>query len=248
MINTFLSNLSNQKAHLVYCSFFALSFFVQFICMYTSCKKNNFNRNQTKWMLVFIPISYIGGLVICRILSLILAFAIPCNSAAAYAPYLMIYGLILAPKIKISRWHCCDIVAPVYIMARATLILGCLFPGCCYGPSVSWGLFRHHLETTVVPVRLFESIASLLLCTILCVIQKKWFQKPAGIITAWSTIVFGALGYLTDMIRINEVKLFGMTSCDGINAILTMIAGLVLLYIVDKKQTSETTVISNLSI
>lgn len=241
MINNLIISISNRDAHLIYCGFFVLSFIVQFISMWIICKKKSLDREMVKWMLAFAPVAYIGGLLICRILTIIVPFAVPCNSAAAFLPYLVLYGFVLAPRMKVDRFECYDMVVPVYLVTRATLILGCIFPGCCYGPSVPWGIYSHWTKTTVFPVRLVESMATFLLCVFLHILDSKKLYKKRGMKTVCAVIAFGVLGFFTDIVRVNEVKLIGMTSADGINAILTICAGLTLLYLIEREQQPVTT-------
>ncbi|MBQ2905928.1 MAG: prolipoprotein diacylglyceryl transferase [Peptococcaceae bacterium] len=147
--------------------------------------------------------------------------------------YLLCATIIISKYLRYDILEIADIAALAYLPARAINVIGCTVEGCCQGVPAEWGLYSAILRTNVVPVQLYESVAIFVIWSVLNLLYKHHRFSCNGKCAAYCLIFFGGLNVFTDIFTYIQPKLIYMLSVEGIFAFLTMVIGLIMLYILD---------------
>ena len=135
-----------------------------------------------------------------------------------------------------------DFIAPLLAIFHGVTHIGCIFPGCCHGYPMEWGIYSNEVSAVCFPSQPLEAASSLLTAGILLFMMKKNVQ--AGKLYAWYLIMFGGSRFLWEFLRDNEKFGLGISEL-AIHALTAFIVGwivwIVLTVIDRKRRTHEAT-------
>ena len=154
------------------------------------------------------------------------------NLGIAFAVFVPLAALLLK-LCRVPVLEGLDLLIPVFVLGRGIGILGCLFTGCCHGAPVSWGIYSHHAETTVLPAPLFDTLLSAALSIGLWLNKKR---KP-GEIAVCTIAGFGLLRYVIDVLRDNE-KAFSLFGTEGLFGIVYFLTGMIFRFLLSHTKSS----------
>ncbi|MBF0504351.1 MAG: prolipoprotein diacylglyceryl transferase [Candidatus Omnitrophica bacterium] len=85
-------------------------------------------------------------------------------------------GVWFARRKKLFLKPVMDLVAPYIALGQSIGRIGCFFNGCCYGRSVSWGIYYPVHGARLHPTQLYETAGLFLIFLILKEAQKKKYE------------------------------------------------------------------------
>ena len=119
-----------------------------------------------------------------------------------------------------------DFIAPLLAIFHGVTHIGCIFPGCCHGYPMSWGLYSNEVGAVCFPSQPLEACSSLLIAVVLLFMVKKNVQQ--GKLYAWYLILFGGTRFVWEFLRDNEKIWLGISEL-AIHALIALIVGLAVL-------------------
>lgn len=231
-LNRFLLSLPHENRRLLYSGFGTCMHIVMLAFLIIQARRTGLNGKNVFRLLVSYYVAFFMGTTACNVLGELTNSLIPrINLGVAFLVFLLVHSL-LTWLLKANARLFLDIAVPVFILGRGIGIIGCLFPGCCHGFPVSWGIYSHNAGTTVVPTVLIDMLASYLIVAYLLFAARK-LHAP-GMLAAKGILLFGALRYTVDVLRDNH-KVFSMVSVEGVCGVLYVLIGLILWYIYDSR-------------
>lgn len=151
-------------------------------------------------------------------------------------------------KNRLPLWKVADIWAPSIAIGHAIGRLGCFCAGCCYGRpagELPWSVTFDHPETLAVmnvplhPTQLYESGAEFLNFLFLVVLRKR--QSFNGQLFWLYILNYSVIRTLVELFRGDEARGFilqGISTSQGISAVMFLAAIAMLLYLRNKQQIS----------
>lgn len=145
------------------------------------------------------------------------------------------------PKKTVSFRDTMDLMIPGSFLVFASIKLGCMFRGCCWGVECSPGVFSPYLQTTVFPIQIFES------ATIVAIVIGSYFIKQTrfyrrGMAGPLAAFLYGLARFFWEFFRwySPETRHFflGFTLWQ-IFCILVLIVAGIWLFVLYKTQPSE---------
>ena len=234
-INSFLRNISPEVRTMTWYIFIVLLVVVACIMVGVYRFKKNKAWKQAMVSAILTLAAFAAVIAVAMLVENLTNEVILLSGVTYYIPYICCASFILSKYLKRSFFETADIVALAYLSGRGVNIIGCTVAGCCQGAPAEWGIYSSVLNENVIPVQLYESMA---IFVIWFMLNRKYWRKEllySGRCTALILILFGGLNAFTDIFTYIQPKLVYMLSVEGIFAFLTMCAGLVILYLVDKK-------------
>jgi len=165
------------------------------------------------------------------------------------------FALWLLRRNKIPAWKTADIIGPALALGHGFGRLGCFSAGCCYGSecAVPWGVtfqneYAHNLtgiplNTLLHPTQLYESFLNFTNFLILFFILRK--KRFDGQVISFYIINYSIIRYVVEFFRgdhearvyfIQNTSPYLSVSYPQLFSILGLFAGLILLFILKKKQ------------
>lgn len=234
-INAVLMGIPAESRTLLYNGFGFVMHIVMVVFLIIRARRMLLNGASILKLFTTFYVAFFVGNFACNKLGVLTNGLIPkINLGVAFLFFLLTFVLLIRfCKAPIRPFL--DNAIPVFILGRGIGIIGCLFTGCCHGFEAEWGIYSNITKTTVVPTVLFDMLLSYAIAGYICLPGKKC---PApGNCAAKGILLFGVLRYTIDVLRDNN-KLFGMVTAEGICGIIYVLAGLIMLYVIDKKHTA----------
>lgn len=239
VINGFLIRLSDDTRNILYNAFVAIWFLTLFSLTLINCKKIKISTQNSMAASAITVITLTVFGTVANIVEDGLNMPILMSSSVLYyVPFLIVCVYSASKFIDCEKGELVDAIAISYFGARTAFLPACMFAGCCQGAEVTWGIYSAFSRAYVVPVQEIEYLISIVIC-ILIQYYRKNSLSAKGKSAAFCLILFGFLNFVTDIFSIGYRKVFCTTSVEGIYAFLTMIIGLVLLYLIDNKKLQE---------
>lgn len=234
LINQFLRNLSQPIAMDIYYLFRVAGFVVHVpLLIFVSGK-----MGLRKWK----NVSMFSGCVLLSTFTILTAVGVENshfmpssgNGIIMYVFLGIAYGKIMG--ISATAWLTSYL--QLYLYARSAIIIGCIFPGCCHGVRVDWGLYSMKAGCTVFPCNLMEAVLSVVIASAAMYYARKSNYSGNGKIGGYVLISYGILRFISDLIRAN-IKIVAQTSFDGIVALGIVLIGLLIIYFIDNPKKRE---------
>lgn len=146
--------------------------------------------------------------------------------------FLPIPILILSCMLKDSFWRVADYVSPLLALFHGVTHIGCIFPGCCHGYSLSWGLYSNSAGTTCFPIQPLEATSSIMIGVALMWMLTSGKQK--GKLYAWYLFAFGGTRFLWEFLRDNKKIWHGISEL-AFHALAAFLLGAVALIVMKWK-------------
>lgn len=146
--------------------------------------------------------------------------------------------LVVWPMAKLFKYkwgHVCDAIAMFLLITSAFAQIGCIFPGCCAGYEVGWGLYNPITGGYHFPVQIFETFLTLIIIAYLIYHTHKTKFVSDGTLYPIMMVLYGFMRYICELLRDNEKIVFG-NSAMGIHALFMCVVGLVVLYEMKSKR------------
>ena len=134
-----------------------------------------------------------------------------------------------------------DFIAPLLAIFHGVTHIGCIFPGCCHGYPMEWGIYSNEASAVCFPSQPIEAASSLLTAVVLLFMMKKNVQT--GKLYAWYLIMFGGSRFLWEFLRDNEKLGFGISEL-AIHAFTAFVVGWtvwIVLTVIDRKRKAHET-------
>lgn len=165
------------------------------------------------------------------------------------------FALWLLRRNKIPAWKTADIIGPALALGHGFGRLGCFSAGCCYGTecAVPWGVtfqneYAHNLtgiplNTLLHPTQLYEAFLNFSSFLILFIILRK--KRFDGQVISFYIINYSIIRYVVEFFRgdhearvyfIQNTSPYLSVSYPQLFSILGLFAGLILLFVLKKKQ------------
>lgn len=145
--------------------------------------------------------------------------------------------LVMWPFAKIFKYkwgHVCDSIAMFLIITSAIAQLGCLFPGCCAGYEVGWGIYNVRTGGYHLPTPIIETVLTLIIIAYLIYRTHKRKFVSDGTLYPLMMVLYGIMRCICEMLRDNEKLILGQSAV-GIHAIILFVVGLICLRWIKKR-------------
>lgn len=243
-VNAFLKALPLATRNAIWYSFIVLFFSTMAIATIVYERRRASLKTATISALLTV-LSFCSVLVVAYGIDLLTNHFIFLSGVTYCIPVILFSSYVLSKIMMRNLLETVDQVTLAYLVGRVVHITGCSLVGCCQGLPVSWGIYSAVSKTTVVPVQAIESVLILLAWIALNWYYCKNNNLTRGKVAALGLFTFGLINMVTDIFTVTFHKVFFMTSLEGIFGFVNMCTGLFLLYIIDKRQISQTN--SNIS-
>lgn len=133
-----------------------------------------------------------------------------------------------------------DMLTPGLFITLAFGKIGCMYEGCCFGIECSWGVYSDKIGATVLPVQLFEAIASFVLLGVCyCLKRTRFYRRGMAYPLAALFYCISRFGFEFLRYYIPELRnlLFGITLWQGLS-IFVIISSIISLAVLYKKEES----------
>ena len=157
--------------------------------------------------------------------------------------------LIVWPMAKIFKYkwgHVCDAIAMYLLIWSAIGQIGCIFPGCCAGYEVGWGLYNPITGGYHFPVQLFETFLTLLIIAYLIYHTHKNKFVSDGTLYPTVMVLYGFMRFICELFRNNEKIVLGCSGM-GIHAIFMCVVGVIWMCVLYRKEDKKKTPLNEIS-
>lgn len=147
--------------------------------------------------------------------------------------------LIVWPMAKIFKYkwgHVCDAITMFLLITSAIAQIGCIFPGCCAGYEIGFGLYNPITNGYHFPVQIFETVLTLIIIAYLIYHTHKTKFVSDGTLYPIMMVLYGFMRFICELLRDNEKIAFG-NSAMGIHALFICVVGLVVLLYMQRRST-----------
>lgn len=144
----------------------------------------------------------------------------------------------LAKLLKIKWSKACDAVALFPLLMSGINQLPCIFPGCCAGYEIGWGIYNPITNGYHFPTPILETILTLMIFAYLVYRTSKKKHVSDGTLYPLMMILYGIMRFVCEMLRDNEKIVLGQSAM-GIHSIFMCLVGLVALYLIKNKRAKE---------
>lgn len=156
------------------------------------------------------------------------------NNATVFIYFPLLYR-IPAKLMKIDFKKQCSILAVGAPLTQAVGHIGCIFPGCCEGYPVAWGLYNARYDNYVFPNQLLEAIVAFVITFFFIWKDKKNNFIPDSRNYPLMLIMYGSTRFILEFLRNNRKILFGCSPV-SFHALFMVLVGIVALFVIDKKE------------
>ena len=194
-------------------------------------------------MLIIIPLVY-GGMSaiqsgIWQILLLIqkknfLGIITAVNSIVRIFVFIPLFAWPLAKIFKYKWSRVCDSIAMFPLLISGIAQLACIFPGCCAGYEVGWGIYNVRTEGYHFPTPIIETVLTLIIVAYLIYRTHKQKFVSDGKLYPLMMVMYGIMRCICEMLRDNEKIILGQSGV-GIHAIILFVVGLICLRWIKKR-------------
>ena len=204
------------------------------IMFYWIGRKHHLKLSQIFALFVVVPMAY-SLLFAIRYVDDVIIGDPDLKAGAKLIIVLIPLAMLFGPRIRISALESSDIIVPIFISARATFVIGCIFGGCCHGYPWAKGIYSCVTGYRCIPVPLLDCLFGYTLVIVLLVWAHGYDYRTEGKVAAIGTILYGISFYCSDLLTDNH-KLIGASSFDGIYAFIIVIMGLCILHLSIEKR------------
>lgn len=144
---------------------------------------------------------------------------------------------VLSKPLSIEWKKYCDFIAPSACIVYGIARLGCLFPGCCYGIPVEWGvwgIYSMEAQAIVFPVQFCEAVTALILAGLAMFLNKKKKFVADSKTYFIMLIPYGLCRFIWEFFADNE-KVFMNISSLALHALLMSVVGAAMLIILHRR-------------
>lgn len=160
------------------------------------------------------------------------------NSIVRIFVFIPLIAFLIAKIFKYKWGHICDSIAMFPLLISGIAQLACIFPGCCAGYEVGWGIYSIRTRGYHFPTPIIETILTLIIFVYLVYRTNKKKYVSDGTLYPLMMVLYGIMRCICEMLRDNE-KIILHQSAMGIHAIFMCLVGLLALYLIKKKKAKE---------
>lgn len=205
--------------------------------------------------LLSIPLGLVGARLYHVLIEWEYYFRNPEQIPNVMAGGLAIHGAILLGLLGIylyarwyglKFWHLLDLFAPVVALGQAIGRWGNYFNQELYGrpTDLPWKIFiapenrlpEYFLSAYYHPTFLYESLLNLVNAGLLFYLARRWGKASAGKLAAVYLMMYGAIRFITESVRIDEVAVLGPLKWAQIVSLLILLAGGILFYLRNRQK------------
>lgn len=156
------------------------------------------------------------------------------NNATVFIYFPLFYRLP-AKIMKIDLDKQCSILTVGAPLTQAVGHIGCIFPGCCEGYPVPWGIYNVRLDEYVFPNQLLEALVAFAITFFFIWKDRKRNFIPDMKNYPTMLIMYGSTRFALEFLRNNRKILFGCSPV-SFHALFMVLVGVVAIIVLNKRQ------------
>lgn len=156
------------------------------------------------------------------------------NSIVRAVAFLPLLAIPVALVLRLKWSQVCDVIAFYPLLTSAIGQLACIFPGCCRGYQMTFGIYNVKTGQYHFPVQILETILTLAIFAYLLYQLYRRKYTSNGMLYPEMMTLYGLMRFICEALRDNEKIFFG---CSGVSlhALAMFIIGFAILLHKEKK-------------